>query len=212
VLAAEARSRFVAAIAIVAAHGLALYAVAAWSPRIERATGTPLVVQFLSQPESRPRMAPARVNIVAPDIAVARPQLQIPEIPVVAQETSERAISVQVSPAPEAPPASEAAPKLISQVEYVHEPEPRYPAQSRRLREQGLVVLRVEIDERGLACNIQIESSSGHARLDEAAREAVSRALFRPYVEGGTPRRALVLIPIEFSLARTASNPSRVRV
>jgi protein TonB len=66
-------------------------------------------------------------------------------------------------------------------------------------------MLRVLIDERGNACSIEIESSSGHARLDHAAREAVSRAAFRPYVEDGSPRRALVLIPIEFSLNRSSA-------
>jgi protein TonB len=70
------------------------------------------------------------------------------------------------------------------------------------LREQGLVVLRVVIDERGEASSIEIETSSGHARLDDAARDAVLRAAFRPYVEDGEPRRALVLIPIEFALNR----------
>jgi protein TonB len=203
VFAAEPRSRLTAATAIVAAHGFAIYAIAAWSPRIEQAIGDPLLVQFINTAESRPRLAPPRVNIVAPAIETSRPQLQIPEVPV-AQEASERAITVQVSPAPVTPPVSDAAPKLISQVEYVQEPAPRYPSQSRRLREQGLVVLRVEIDEGGRACDIQIESSSGHARLDEAAREAVARAVFRPYVEDGAPRRALVLIPIEFSLARAS--------
>ena len=68
--------------------------------------------------------------------------------------------------------------------------------------EQGVVVLRVVIDERGRACDIEIESSSGHERLDRAAREAVATAAFQPYLEDGAPRRALVLIPIEFSLNR----------
>ena len=70
--------------------------------------------------------------------------------------------------------------------------------------EQGMVVLRVLIDEQGVACSIEIETSSGSARLDHAAREAVERAAFRPYIEDGSPRRAFVLIPIEFSLNRSS--------
>jgi protein TonB len=97
------------------------------------------------------------------------------------------------------------APKLVASVEYLREPSPHYPPQSKKLREQGLVVLRVLIDERGVACNIDIESSSGHARLDHAAKDAVARAAFRPYIENGTPRRALVLIPIEFALNRSTA-------
>jgi protein TonB len=97
--------------------------------------------------------------------------------------------------------------KLVTSVEYLREPAPRYPAQSRKLREQGLVVLRVLIDERGTACDVAIENSSGHPRLDQAAKEAIVRAEFRPYIEDGVARRAMVLIPIEFSLnARVAAN------
>jgi protein TonB len=120
---------------------------------------------------------------------------------------SERAISVApqiVSPA-RVNQEERSSPKLISIVEYLREPSPRYPSQSRRLREQGMVVLRVLIDEQGKACDITVETSSGYERLDHAAREAVARAAFRPYVEDGRPRRALVLIPIEFSLNRATA-------
>jgi protein TonB len=109
---------------------------------------------------------------------------------------------VKAPPPPAARAEDRSAPKLVSTVEYVREPMPRYPPQSRKLREQGTVVLRVVIDERGTATSIEIETSSGHARLDDAARDAVLHAEFRPYVEDGEPRRALVLIPIEFALNR----------
>jgi periplasmic protein TonB len=198
---ADTSSRFTAAVTIGLVHALAIYAIAGWSPGFERASSTPLLVQFISQVESRPLPPPPRVNIVVPAVKLTMPQVQVPEI-ALAPTASDRAITVATVPLPSPPVTSTAAPKLISQVEYVREPEPHYPTVSRRLREQGLVVLKVEIDERGTACNIEIESSSGYTRLDAAAREAVSRALFRPYVEDGAPRRALVLIPIEFSLAR----------
>jgi protein TonB len=200
---AASQPRITAAAAIALAHALVIYAIATWSPQMERSLTTPLRVQFISTAESKPQPPPPRVDIVMPHVAATLPQLAITEIPVA--EPSDRAITVAVSPAPAPPVVSNAASKLISQVEYVQQPVPRYPPQSRRLREQGLVVLRVEIDELGTAANIQIESSSGYTRLDAAAREAVSRALFRPYVEDGAPRRALVLIPIEFSLARASA-------
>ena len=46
---------------------------------------------------------------------------------------------------------------------------------------------------------VDVEQSSGFARLDAAARAAVERALFKPYVENGVPRMALAMIPIEFT-------------
>jgi protein TonB len=88
---------------------------------------------------------------------------------------------------------------VVTDVAYVEAPQPRYPPESRRSGEEGLVVLRVLINELGRAARIDIERSSGHQRLDEAARAAVQRALFRPYVENGVARMALATIPIEFT-------------
>jgi periplasmic protein TonB len=197
------RKAFAAAV-IVLAHGVAFYAFSLLSPRLEQAiAAVPVSLSFIEQAESPPRWEPPRVSVVSPAVVTQAPQMPLIDIPA-AQTPAERAITIAVQPPPPASATAErSTPKLVSAVEYVRQPIPRYPPQSRRLREQGVVVLRVEIDEQGTACSIEIETSSGHARLDEAAREAVARAAFRPYMEGGTPRRALVLIPIEFSLNRS---------
>jgi periplasmic protein TonB len=201
-LAVGSRNTFVAAV-IVLAHGVAFYAFSLLSPRLEQTVAAiPVALRFVEQAESPPQWEPPRVSVVTPAVATQVPQMPLIDIPV-AQAPAERAITIPVQPpAPASATAERSTPRLVSAVEYVRQPIPRYPPQSRRLREQGVVVLRVEIDEQGTACSIEIETSSGHARLDEAAREAVARAAFRPYMEGGTPRRALVLIPIEFSLNR----------
>jgi protein TonB len=146
-------------------------------------------------------MTPPEVAIVIPRVITPIPELPLIAYPDVAA-VSDRAINAPQRTVDSAPIADRSIPKLVSAVEYVREPSPRYPPQSRRLGEQGVVVLRVVIDERGRACDIEIESSSGHERLDRAAREAVATAAFQPYFEDGAPRRALVLIPIEFSLNR----------
>jgi protein TonB len=88
----------------------------------------------------------------------------------------------------------------MSQVAYLVQPAPRYPPESRRVREQGLVMLRVLIDESGHAKSVEIYTSSGHPRLDEAARAAVARAVFKPYMDGGTARAAAAFVPVEFTL------------
>lgn len=196
--------RAVAAATIVVGHALALYALVVIGPHV-RATmaNLPLAVHFIEQPESRPEWKPPPVAVVIPTPLIRTPVLPLIEIPVAAAAT-DRAITVAVLASP-VTRQDAGAPRLISAVEYVRQPSPRYPPQSRRLREQGLVVLRVLIDEQGTARTIEIESSSGHARLDDAARDAVARAVFRPYVEDGAPRRALVLIPIEFALNRSAA-------
>jgi protein TonB len=64
---------------------------------------------------------------------------------------------------------------------------PDYPQMSRRLGEQGAVVLRVMISPDGRAGEIQLSKSSGHARLDRAAIEAVREWRFVPALKGGRP-------------------------
>jgi protein TonB len=64
---------------------------------------------------------------------------------------------------------------------------PDYPQMSRRLGEQGTVVLRVMISPDGRAGEIQLSKSSGHARLDRAAIEAVREWRFVPALKGGRP-------------------------
>lgn len=205
VIAEQRSSRVIAGTTIVAAHALAFYALLFAGPRMqEKLPEVPVQVQFIAESKPAPEWQPPEVKaITSPHIVVDVPQVPIVEVPMV---ESERAITAPVQVAA-VKTASEdrSVPKLISTVEYVREPVPRYPPQSRKLREQGLVVLKVLIDEKGTACSIQVETSSGHERLDAAAREAVSRAAFRPYVEDGAPRRAFVLIPIEFSLNRSSA-------
>jgi protein TonB len=115
------------------------------------------------------------------------------------------AITVQESALAAAPSSESPAspPALVSQVDYIRAPAPQYPHLSRRLREQGLVVLKVLVDERGRAREIAIHRSSGFARLDAAACEAVSHAEFKPYTQSGAARATLVLVPIEFTLNQT---------
>lgn len=202
-LAEDHSRRLCVAAAIVAVHAVGLYVAVTFVPQIQHTVAqAPLVVSFVSQPQAAPPLQLPQVAVVTPQLLMLQPELPVLEIPTDTAPAA-RAITIPTpGPALPAQQQDRSAPKLVSAVEYVREPSPRYPPQSRRLREQGLVVLRVVIDERGAASSIEIETSSGHARLDDAARDAVLRAAFRPYVEDGEPRRALVLIPIEFALNR----------
>jgi periplasmic protein TonB len=201
VLLAEQSPRVIAALAIALAHALAVYGLLVLKPQPAAAlTPRPVEVQFLNADDpAPPAWRPPTVPIAAPDVSTPQPDL--PAIQTEALLSRAITVPVRVAPAP-ASTAGPSPPKLISVVQYLREPSPRYPPQSRRLREEGVVVLRVVIDEHGQASDIAIESSSGYERLDRAAREAVASAAFRPYVEDGAPRRAQVLIPIEFSLNR----------
>jgi protein TonB len=85
-------------------------------------------------------------------------------------------------------------------VSYFSNPEPEYPSLSRRLREQGLVRLRVHVTEGGRAGEVTLHTSSGFDRLDRAALEAVKRWRFRPARRAGTPVASWVVVPVRFEL------------
>lgn len=196
--------RLTVAAGILLVHAVVVVALLSIGPRVTMSSPSAAVeVRFVAVPATQKQWTPPEVKAVVATFVAPIPDVALVEIPVAAP--SESAITVPASAAVPASPADVGMPRLISSVEYLREPVPRYPPKSRKLREQGTVVLRVLIDEQGTACSIEVESSSGFVRLDRAAREAVERAAFRPYVEDGSPRRAFVLIPIEFSLKRASA-------
>lgn len=98
-----------------------------------------------------------------------------------------------------APPVI-AMPKTISGVEYIQAPRPDYPPLSRRSGEEGKVLLRILINEKGRPEKVEIQRSSGFDRLDEAARQSALRAVFKPHMEDGRPVAVYTTVPIDFQL------------
>ncbi len=83
---------------------------------------------------------------------------------------------------------------------YLNNPAPAYPMSARRMGEQGKVLLKVLVSEEGKATTVQVDRSSGHSKLDEAAVEAVKKWSFVPAKRSNKPMSAYVLVPINFSL------------
>lgn len=178
-----------------AIHVALIYVVTSWSPVRATLDSTPIEASILESPTPPSEAPPPPM-----------PQLEQPVIPVVEQplvtineEPPPNAITVAVAEQPPAPTPVAAAPHVVTDVAYIEPPQPKYPPESRRSGEEGLVVLRVLINEIGAVARVDVERSSGHSRLDDAACQAVRRARFRPYVENGVPRMALATIPIEFN-------------
>lgn len=108
-----------------------------------------------------------------------------------------------VAPPPQAP-ASVAQPEPLQpprfDADYLDNPAPAYPSLSRRLREQGTVLLRVYVDASGAPVQIELKQSSGHARLDQTAPETVRRWRFQPARQGSSAVAGWVIVPISFIL------------
>lgn len=75
---------------------------------------------------------------------------------------------------------------------------PTYPAAALRSREEGTVLLRVEVDAQGAPTSVEVESSSRSRDLDRAARDAVRQWSFSPAVENGQPVASTVTVPVDF--------------
>jgi protein TonB len=84
--------------------------------------------------------------------------------------------------------------------DYLDNPAPAYPALSRRMGEQGRVLLRVYVLADGNAGQVEIRESSGYERLDRAARDTVARWRFVPARQGDKAVAGWVLVPVSFSL------------
>jgi protein TonB len=105
--------------------------------------------------------------------------------------------------APPAPAPKPAGPITLSEELSVACPErtpPAYPASARRLGEQGRVLVRVELDERGQVSAARVAQSSGSARLDDAGLAAVRQWRCNPARRDGQPVRAVALQPFNFVL------------
>jgi protein TonB len=78
--------------------------------------------------------------------------------------------------------------------------QPTYPALSRKLGEEGEASFLIDIATDGTVTNVRLDRSSGHERLDEAARTALSAARFQPAVKGGVPAPSTKRLSVDFRL------------
>jgi protein TonB len=95
------------------------------------------------------------------------------------------------------------SPSLVepsADADYLKNPPPGYPRISRRNGEQGTVIVRVFISTQGTPEKAEVRTSSGFARLDQAALEAVQRWRFVPGRRNGTPEAMWFHIPVRFIL------------
>jgi protein TonB len=83
---------------------------------------------------------------------------------------------------------------------YRQNPAPPYPRKARRLGYEGIVILKVLVDENGRVDDCMVLESSGYPILDHTARASVKKWLFEPGTEGGIKKKMWVRVPIRFDL------------
>jgi protein TonB len=147
------------------------------------------------KPAHREKPAPQTIIAVAPTPGSAPATFTVP------------------APAPVlAPPAAQAVPAASNtaaqptftaarfDAAYLQNPHPEYPTISRRLGEEGRVLLRVRVTADGRAAAVDVDKSSSFTRLDDAALRGVARWRFVPARRGDEAVEATVIVPIVFRL------------
>lgn len=145
-----------------------------------------------------PQTTPEPVReIEQPKIVAPRPIVQTPSPPSPVQTTAEpsppqpvAAPSLAAIPGPPAPPAPASTGVLEKgniDGDILSAKPPSYPLESRRHREQGTVVLALTIGIDGKVIGIAVRQSSGFARLDDAALDAVRKWKWKPFQQNGQP-------------------------
>ncbi len=148
----------------------------------------PVVPKPTPKPTPKPVAKPEPVREVAPEpVQQAAPAAPAPPAPPVQQATP-----APEAPAPVTPPRTDAA--------HLNNPAPQYPALSRRLGEQGRVMLDVYILPDGSVGETKLNRSSGFPRLDNAALQAVKTWKYVPAKRGDKPIPFWYVQPVSFVL------------
>lgn len=159
------------------------------------------------------RPAPAKAPTPKPALPQPRRPRAVDE-PVVDPPVATPSTVLPVAASPAATPAAPAQPRPARSdvaaeppvtaprfdAAYLNNPAPTYPPLSRRLGEQGRVLMRVFVNPNGAPDQVQLRQSSGYRRLDAAAEAAVRGWRFVPARRGDEPIGAWVLVPIAFNL------------
>ena len=208
---------------VTAAHVAALATLAHLAQRPAAPPETPISVALIELPVPLPTVAPTPPAPPKPVVEPPKPRPQVrapkpvpkttesptairtetPPPQAMPEPVREAAPTPPAPPAPAARPAPEAPPAVVAarfDAAYLNNPAPAYPPLSRRMREEGKVMLRVQVTAEGLPAQVDLAESSGFARLDSAAREAVQRWRFVPAKQGGQAVAAAVIVPIVFKL------------
>ena len=207
--------------ALIVASVVLFHAVALWALQtglIRRVAEVLVPVQLLSEfiapPKPRVIAPPVLPKVVAPAVVRKTETLPPPPMPLAITSPTpapNAPVGVVARPALLAPitapvataPAPVAAPKVdlpSSDADYLQNPKPSYPAMSKRMGEQGKVVVRVLIGVDGTAQKAEIRQSSGFDRLDQAALATAQRWRYVPGKRGGVAEAMWFNVPINFVL------------
>lgn len=164
----------------------------------------PAPVRQAPSPQPKPqRPRPVQAQATPPPTPAPSPEpapVLVAPAPAVAAQAPAAIEASAVAATPSAPPAPARIELPSSDAAYLNNPKPGYPVLSRRLGEQGRVVVRVLIGTDGNAQKAEIAKSSGYSRLDQTALATVLKWRYVPGKRNGQPESMWFDVPISFVL------------
>ncbi|HWB59170.1 MAG TPA: TonB family protein, partial [Chthoniobacteraceae bacterium] len=167
------------------------------APAVEQPEPTPVPEMEQPAPEPTPEPAMTEPNPDATPAATAAPSPRT-------RPVSQHPRTTSAAPHHEANslPATGATGGVRTSVRYLNNPRPEYPDEARRLRQEGVVLLNVEVGTDGRPNDVTVKHSSGYPLLDNAAVAAVKRWMFEPASVASIPVASKVDVPVRFTLSQ----------
>lgn len=157
--------------------------------------------QTKPEPKPQPQAKPVSPQVQpAPVLSPTAPSDAAPIVPSAAPAPATPAVSPAGNQRLAANATAAAVVLPSTSADYLNNPAPPYPRQSKRLGEEGTVVIRVLITAEGRAEKAEIRTSSGYARLDDTALTTVKAWHFVPGKRNGLPEAMWFNVPIRFVL------------
>lgn len=205
-------------------HGGALWALQAGLLRraVELLVPAQVLVDRVAAAETPAPPQPQRKSVVAPAKPQATPAAPAPPAPMAVATTATQSSVNALAPVAAAVAttsierpntaatvtatanASNPNPPRLelpsSDADYLNNPRPPYPRLSKRLGEQGKVVIRTLIGADGVAQDASIHQSSGFDRLDQAALVTARKWRYVPGKRAGVSEAMWFNVPFTFVL------------
>lgn len=213
------RNSLITFVILMLAHLAALaFAISSAPQSSEPEPEPPKLQGLLIAPEPKVAKAPPKAEPTAqpqPEPVKPLPRKKQPELKLAASKAPTAiAATPSPKPVPNAPVKTTVAPVAAQPAPVVQLPTadatglnnkaPVYPLLSRKRKEQGTVWLLILVSQQGLVTELKLKTSSGFARLDDAAMRAVKLWKFQPALKQGKPIDYWYELPVKFSLNQPA--------
>lgn len=164
----------------------------AFSPKpqfgVEQAPSSMEVVIFKEESQSRPERQPEARVLTSPDA----------EAKIAAKKEIKPEEEKKITKPVYIPSQRGALTRNVSP--YLKNPAPVYPNLARENGWEGVVVLKVLVQQDGAAGRVEVQKSSGYKILDTSAVDTVQKWKFKPAGIGNMSFASWVRIPIHFKL------------